>query len=363
MKKLIFASVAVAVAGAVALSSCSKKSGWSVEGEVAGLSSTPLVVEGFNNGLWYVIDSVSTDKGQFKYQAEEAVAYPEIMRLGLGGKYIYFPIDSIDNISIYTDSANFDTKYQLGGNLQARTIQSLDSVLNASIAERGAALTLADKALKHGLFTIAYEDPSILSVYYLINKTVDGKPLYDMANAADLRLYGAVAQRFANERPDDPRGEYMSAAYRKARGAGNATQLEATEVSIIDIERADYKGEKHSLADVASKGNVVVLSFTAYGMENSPAYTAILNSVYDKYHKNGLEIYQIAFDEDETTWKQTARNLPWIAVWNSTTDSKQPLIDYNVGALPMTYVIDRQGNLVARVTDPNDIEKEVGKRM
>lgn len=363
MKKTYIAAAAIALS-AVMLTSCEKHAGWSISGEIAGAGERTLLIEGFNNGIWYVVDSVKTKDGEFKYNADAPADYPEVMRLGMDGQYIYFPVDSVDHISLIADTADFATSYRLDGTLQARNIQTIDSIINNSVAQRGVLTTVGDTDLKHQLFSTAFNDPSVMSVYYLINKTVCGHAMYDIANPADIRLYGAVAQRFNTERPNDPRTKYLTNLYKRARmasGQVEGTPLVANELSIIDITRSDYKGKSHSLADIASKGGVTVLSFTAYNMESSPAYNVILNSVYEKYRSQGLEIYQIAFDGDETSWSQTARNLPWIAVWNSTTDSSQPLVDYNVGALPMTFIINREGSIAARVVDPTQLESEIKK--
>ena len=111
----------------------------------------------------------------------------------------------------------------------------------------------------------------------------------------------------------------------------------------------------------AEKGKFIVLSFTAYGADTSVPYNAILNDIYTRYHDRGLEIFQIAFDSDEQTWKTVARNLPWITVWNSPADGASALVSYNVGAFPATFLIDRSGVIAARVTNPDDLAKEVAK--
>lgn len=360
MKKVYLAALA---ALALALGSCDRHAGWSISGDVAGAGDNTLVVEGFNNGSWYVVDSVKAKDGAFSYEAQAPAEYPEIMRLGYKGRYIYFPIDSIDRLSILADTANFDTDYRIDGSAEARGIRAIDSVLNASVAERGARMTVSDKQLKQELFSRAYDDPKVMSVYYLINKTIGQYPLFDLGNQADLRLYGAVAQRFSNELPDDPRTQYLVANYKRAKAAqSEPTVLDATEVNLFDITRADENGKEQSLTDVASKNHVVVLSFTGYALESSPSYTALLNKVYEKYHAQGLEIYQLSFDGDEADWRQNAKNMPWITVWNTTTGGDRPLNDYNVGALPMSFIIV-DGTLTERVINPTDLEKTVAKYM
>lgn len=347
-------------AAALAIASCAHHPhGWSVAGEINGEGDYTLALEGFNNGLWYVVDSLRTKNGSFGYESESAAPYPEIMRLALGDQYIYFPVDSVDKITIFANADDFSKNYRLDGSLQARTIKSIDSLINVSVEERGAEVTATDRSLKNELFSRAFEAPSVMPLYYLINKSVGNTSLFDPADPADIRYFGAVAQRFAIERPDDPRGVLLAEVFKRARSASNptVTELSVPETSIIDIVRTDAKGKSQSLAEMASKGDVVLLSFTAYSLEASPAYNVLLNSLYDKYHSRGLQIYQIAFDGDEAFWRENVKNLPWTAVWNSTTDGNDALVSYNVGALPMTFIIDRSGSIAARVEEPAQLEK------
>lgn len=363
MKKLTILTLALAAAAGI-FTSCEKHNAWSVSGDIAGAGDGTLVVEAFNNGRWYVVDSVKAKDGHFNYTAAAPAEYPEVMRLGLEGRFIYFPVDSVDRVIVKADASSFDSGYTLSGTPQACSLQALDSIINASVASRGAEATVNDGELKHKLFTMAYDAPGVMPLYYLINKTVSDKALFNINNATDRRLFGAVAQRFATQRPDDPRTDYLAAIYRQARlqnGDIVATSLDASEVKLLEIERYDVKGNLRSLADIADKGNVTLLSFTAYGASGSPAYTAILNKVYDKYHDRGLEIYQLGFDADEAVWKENARNMPWITVWNSTTDGDRALRDYNVGALPVTFIIDRTATIRERITDPEELDKAVQK--
>lgn len=357
--------IAAAAGITLMLGACShSNNGWGIDGRLNDGADNTLYIEGFNNGNWYLVDSVKAAGGKFEYRADAPAQYPDIMRLNLNGKYIYFPIDSTDIVTIVTDTIDFDHNYTLDGSVQARTVKSLDSIVSASLAAKGVEATISDEALKRELFNKAFADPSVASVYYLINKSAGGRLLFNLTNANDLRLYGAVAQRFATERPDDPRTKYLAAVFKRARQGQYGTpqhQIEVPETALLEIERADAKGTVHKLSEVAAKGGVTILSFTAYAMESSPAYNALLFKIYDQYKNAGLQIYQIAFDEDETVWRQTAANLPWTAVWNTTTGGNDPLVKYNVGVLPSTFIIDRNGSLAERVSDPSQLEKAVAK--
>ena len=131
------------------------------------------------------------------------------------------------------------------------------------------------------------------------------------------------------------------------------------EIRLPEIALLDKDGKRRSLSEVTDQGKVVVLNFTAYGAEASPAFNLELAKVYDAHKAEGLEIYQVSVDDDEFLWKQAARNLPWITVYNTPKDGAETLLKYNVGQIPATYVINRNGELVERVPDVTKLETTV----
>lgn len=344
----------------MAIASCSGPKGWSVEGTIANPATEKVALEAYNNGLWYNLDSLAVDKnGHFAYNAEEPAHFADIYRLSTPGGAIYFPIDSCDKVIVEADGAHFGTGYKLSGTDMARTIASVDSAVAVGSGDL--------EALRRTLVDFITADTTGLVSYYVVGKAVGGKPLFDPNETFGNRVYGAVAQKFSLVAPDDPRANAVKNAYfagRKALGhlpEGPQTVLEVEETGFIDIENYDDRGNKHSISDLVAQGKVVIVSFTAYTADNSVVYNAILNDVYTKYKDRGVEIFQIAFDDNEQDWKTVARNLPWITVWNSPSDGVTALANYNVGSLPVTFIINRKGEIVARVSDPDKIAGEVAK--
>lgn len=364
MKRLLIPALA-----ALAAACTGGHKGWTIEGAVSGCEGRKMAVEGFNAGRWYVIDSVEIGRGgSFCYEAAAPAAIAEVLRLNLDGRAVYFPVDSLDRLTLTTDSASFGTRYELGGTPAADKIVAIDRMIAESVAARGVDGALADSTLKAGLNDIAINDSTCIAAYYIINKNIGGKPIYDLSRRRDLGIVGAVAQRFADMRPDDPRTKWLTQIYLTARQLNNpaaapALSLQAKESGLIDIVRYDNRGVEQSLARLAEKGGVTLLSFTSYDGEGSPAYNVALAELRTRYGAQGLEIYQIAFDADEVEWKRKADNLPWITVWNSPVDGAEVLMQYNVGALPVTYVIGRDGTIAERVTDPAKLAAAVARAM
>ena len=135
-------------------------------------------------------------------------------------------------------------------------------------------------------------------------------------------------------------------------------KVEKKEVSFLDIELPDVHGENTKLSSVAT-GKVVLINFTAYMSEWSPALNMEFGDLYTRYHDKGLEIYQISLDSDLHFWKNAASNLPWTCVRDPQSVYSQTAALYNVKQLPAIFILDRKGNLVKRVDDVKKLEADI----
>lgn len=349
------------------LSSCSHK-GWGVEGKVNNApEGAKVAVEGFNAGMWYNIDSVEVaPDGSFAYRSEAGSPYPDIYRVSFDGKSIYFPIDSLEVITVTTDATSFDNGYTLAGSDMAEDMMKVDARIAGVVAEKGADAAIADSVLKRDLSNMINDDANGIIGYYIINKTVGDSPLFSTDNRADLRVIGALANKFLTKMPDDPRTKYLCERFLRARMNMNpqpGVEIRANETGLLDIELYDAKGVKRKLSDLADNSGVTVLSFTSYQIEPSLAYNAELKRMQDMFAAHNLNIYQVSVDDDEVQWRTVASNLPWTAVWYNNADGGALLNMYNVGVVPMTYIIDSNGDLVERVIDPADLESSIRKHL
>ena len=74
----------------------------------------------------------------------------------------------------------------------------------------------------------------------------------------------------------------------------------------------------------------------------------LLRSIYNDYHRKGLEIYQVSLDPDPERWKSVVRfeEIPWISVREP--DPANPIYArlMNITSLPSNLLYDPQGNIV-----------------
>lgn len=366
MKKLFHGRMRCAATAATAiiiLAGCSDKK-WHAEGTIAGGADKELVLEAPNGyGGWYPVDTVTVDAdGSFSVKGEPA-GHPEIYRLTLGGESAYFPIDSLESITISADAAAFGSSYTLAGSESAEKMQQVNDAIAKVVKERGEQAVAYDPELKRLLAETILRDPAGITAYYTIFRRVGNTQLFNPEEKTDLRMIGAVANAFAHNRPDDPRTAFLRQLYissRKNNGHFNPSDtIVAQEIRLPELSLPDKDGKRRSLAEETAKGNVMVLNFTAYAAEASPAFNLELAKVYDAHKAEGLEIYQVSVDNDEFLWKQAARNLPWITVYNTPKDGAETLLKYNVARIPAIFVINRKGELVERVPDVTKLETTV----
>ena len=358
MKKILVMMIA-----AVSLTACNGNK-FHVGGTIDGATdSTTLVLELSSNGQWFLVDSVKVGKnGQFSIDAP-APEVPSIYQLRVGGQAICFPVDSLDRLTISAKLATFGTDYTVSGSEHAEQVMKIDKeAMRFSGSKNDAA---AMQAWKDQLSRQIVADPSGIVAYYTINKYIDGKPLYDPMNDSDLRIIGAVANAFNSFRPDDPRTEYLvnllldGQRRRRSLGAPSDT-VYADVASLIDIKLQDYDGKEYSLSKVASENRVVLLDFTAYTTDISPRLNKLLNDIYQSYHSRGLAIYQVSVDQDNVAWREAAKNLPWITVFDPMSINSSTIGAYNVNGIPTTFVI-RNGEIVERVEDATRLKSAVSK--
>lgn len=357
MKKYFY----IAVVALAMLCSCTSNE-FKVDGKVEGATdSVKLVLESSSNGMWFLVDSITPGSDGSFSVSSEAPEFPNIYRLRMGDQAIYFPIDSLDHITINTKMAQYATDFTLSGSEHAEQLMKIDKEVLTLAG--GKATPEQMKAFKDKMAKEIIADPAGIVAYYIINKYVDDKPLFDPLDDQDLRIIGAVSNSFNTFRPNDPRTSYLVNILlegQQRRRVANAPvdTIQARETSLIDITLDDYKGKSHQLSKVAASNKVVLLNFTIYQSDFSPMFNKLLNDIYSANKSKGLEIYQISVDPDNVAWLQAARNLPWITVYDPNGEQSVNVGAYAVMGVPTTFII-KNGEIVERVEDANILKTAV----
>ncbi|MDD4661421.1 MAG: DUF4369 domain-containing protein, partial [Massilibacteroides sp.] len=349
------------------LTACSDSSNFTIKGVISGGDKQMLYLENVGISSVLILDSVKlSQSGKFKFKSSKP-EYPEFYRLRLDNQLINFAIDSTEVVSLIADAETFATSYSIEGSENCKAIKNitlaqLDANLEISKYRKEyetneindttyqnkvlkAAETYKEVARKY-----IYSAPMSTVAYFALFQQIDGLLFFDLYDKNDSKAYSAVATSYDHYYPGSARSKHLHnlalQSIKVIRGQRPISfdDIKTEEVSYIDIELPDLKGEIIKLTSVAS-GSPVIVNFTAYQTEWSPSLNLALGGLYEKYNPKGLKIYQISLDTDAHFWMNVASKLPWICVRDPQSVYSQIAALYNVKQLPALFILDKKGNL------------------
>lgn len=367
---------------ALGLASCGEKK-FKIEGQVENAKDSLLYLESIGLEGPVAIDSVRLDDdGDFSFSAKQTEA-PEFYRLRIGAQIINLAIDSTETVTVKAQMPDMADHYTVEGSAECERIRQLAfmqmDLQNKAIALQNnpglnsqivsdSILKMVDAYKSKVKNDYIFKDPKAASSYFALFQTLGNYLIFNPRNNRDdIRVFAAVATSWDTFYPGSVRGENLhniALTGMKNERIVDAEQQEAqidekkiTTAGLIDISLQDNKGQMRSLSGL--KGKVVMLDFHVFGTKESPRRILMLRELYNKYHAQGFEIYQVALDADEHFWKQQTASLPWICVRDESGINSQRLTVYNVTSLPEYFLIDRDNNLVSRSSQVKNLDEAI----
>lgn len=320
-----------------------------IEGEVEGASGQMIVLEKPDfSGQWLPLDSIRLNSsGKFSIKAPRPGS-PDVYRLELDGRYVYFPVDSVGSLELASTLAGFGVDYTLSGTEDAEAFSSFDADLRRHLPYAQNADSA--RSFKRRVYGKYLQDArGGLLAYHIMTRTLpDGTPLYDLSDPTDSKYLAAVATAYAQYRPNDSHAALLKSRAEEAmryhnRRTGRHAELSARQIDFPEISLPNEKGEPTSLSSIAGKGNKTLLVFASLTDPDAPARNRELLGKANA----GWTIYQVSFDTDQYGWREAASNLPWTTVNDPGAVSDAAAL-WNVTALPSYFTIDASGNLYDR---------------
>lgn len=353
------AGSALILASSLLFAACGEPS-FKIKGEIEGADKQSILLEKSDfYGRWIIVDSTRTSSSGSFSISRPAPAAPEIFRLDIDNRYIYLPVDSVETLTVSSSLKDFGSVYTVTGSEKAealtrfeKEVQALPSNISADSLE----------SFKRGIFSKYMKDAqgSIVS-YYILTKVKDNKPLFDPD--ADFKYFAAVATGFKAMRPNDPHTallEQTSVNAIKKRNADNGLklQIEAEELAILDIDLPDENGKNRKLSEFVGNGKPTVVMFTLLTHPDAPSTNLELSKIYNRFGGN-VNFYQVSLDPDQYAWRDAAKNLPWITVFDADGEYSKAARSYNVSDIPAYYIYNRSGELAARAESIEDLSKKL----
>lgn len=375
---------AVILATAMMTTACNNNK-FTVEGQITNAKDSTLYFENVGLEGINILDSVKLgDSGDFSFR-EAATTAPEFYRIRISDQIINVSIDSTETVQIKAEYPGMAANYTVSGSENCEKIKELAlkqialqsqviavqknyplgvDVINDSIQK------LIDAYKEDVKHQYIFKEPNKSYAYFALFQTLGNWLIFNPRTSKDdIKAFAAVATSWDTYYPHAERGQNLHniaiEGMRNQRivdAQNQDLQVEASKVKesgVLDIALPDNHGQMRHLTDL--KGKIVLLDFHIFALEDSPARILMLRELYNKYHAQGLEIYQVSLDSDEHFWKQQTAALPWISVRDADGINSQRLVLYNVQAVPDYFIIDRGNNIVKRAALVKDIEVEIKK--
>ncbi len=372
------------IAAVMAISSCNEKK-FQVTGNITDAKDSILYFEHMSLNGPVTTDSVKlTGDGLFSFSGKDE-GTPEFYRLRIAGQIINIAVDSTETIEVNASYPTMASGYDVKGSYDCSKIKELALMqmqLQRNVNAIAADPTLNVQAVTDSINKVVaaykykvkndyiFKEPMKAYAYFALFQTINmgyqTMLIFNPRNSEDdVKVFAAVATSWDTFYPKAERGANLHNI--ALEGMKNVRIIRSEQAKrldpkvidtsgIIEIALKDNKGIVRRLSDL--KGKVVLLDFHLFSADGSADRIMMLRDIYNKYHKLGLEIYQVSVDTDEHFWKTQTAALPWISV-RVDDNSASVLNNYNVQAVPTFFLLNKNVNVVKRDAQIKDIDAEI----
>ena len=381
-KTLSALAVSLMMLGAV---SCSNKK-FEVSGNITDAKDSLLYFENMSLNGAVVVDSTKLDAdGNFSF-AVDAPSAPEFYRLRIAGQIINVAADSTEHVTIKAAYPTMASQYEVSGSDECSKIKELaigQMALQASINNIVRNTNLNDDVMRDSIRVILaqykegvknnyiFKEPMKAYAYFALFQTIalgyeNALVFNPRSNEDDVKVFAAVATSWDTYYPKAERGLNLhniaieglkNIRIMKAEQQQTVDPSKVEYTGVIDIALPDNKGNIRKLSSL--KGKVVMLDFHLFATKESTTRIMQLRELYNKYHAQGFEIYQVSIDPDEHFWKTSVAALPWICVHSDDGLNAAELGMYNVRDIPTYFLIDKNNVLQKRDVQIKYIDAEI----
>ncbi|MDA0194834.1 MAG: TlpA disulfide reductase family protein [Bacteroidetes bacterium] len=199
-----------------------------------------------------------------------------------------------------------------------------------------------DKKLKTRIWEMGTSITAILSISFLNNQD-------DIYTFLD-----SLAQRFNNELPASKFTKQL---------VSQVDQMSKLAIGAIapEIELPDPEGNPITLSSL--RGKHVLIDFWAGWCKPCRVENPNVLRMYNVYHDKGFEIFGVSLDRTRQQWISAIQQdgLIWKHGSDLTYFQSQAAQEYQIAAIPATYLVDPDGRIIAKNLRGPSLESKLGE--
>ena len=376
MNKLIL----VAAALLMALSSC-QSTKVKISGRFVGAEADMVYLEQASMLDQRIIDSIKlSEDGNFMLKLDKVSSTPSLYHIVYDGNRIPLLLQGGDNVTV-SSAGNALRNYTVEGSEESEILYDFnhsyvesvislneimskltaDDLSDAERQELAVKYTKLKNDIKQKQLRFIIENKSRIAAVYALYQRLPGDANLFNGNS-DVIYYRTVAEAIAESYPESLYLPLLrSQIARMDAQISLLSQVKTT--NFPEITMPDMYGKEHSLSTY--EGKLILLHFWSAEVGNSNSFNADLKRVYEKYHDQGLEIFQVAIDTSKALWINTVQEqeLPWVTVCDLQGQASPVVGAYNVRALPSNYLISRDGNIMGKDLMGDKLEQAIKKNI
>ena len=370
----------VAAALLMALSSC-QSTKVKISGRFVGSEADMVYLEQTSALNQMLIDSVKlSEDGNFMLNLDKVSATPSLYHIVYEGNRIPLLLQGGDHITV-SSAGNALRNYTVEGSEESELLHEFNhSYVEGVIAlnELMSRLTADDLSdderqklaveytkqkneIKQNQLRFIIENKDRIAAVYALYQRLPGDVNLFNGNS-DVIYYRTVAEAIAESYPESLYLPLLRSQI--ARMDAQISLLSQVKtMNFPEISMPDMYGNEQKLS--ALEGKIILLHFWSAAVGNSNSFNADLKKVYEKYHDQGLEIFQVAVDTSKALWINTVQDqqLPWISVCDLLGEASPVVGAYNVSSLPSNYLISRDGNILGKDLMGEQLEQAIKKNI
>lgn len=355
--------VALVVLAAVAMVGC-RNNEVKISGRFVGLNSKMVYLEQMSAAGQSIIDSVAlSNDGAYLFTIKEVEPTPSLYNVIYGGERIPLLVSRGEKIELNAIGSAL-ANYTVSGSYESELLRKFNKsyienqlALNKIILgyhkatpeqrkELSESYNAVYRALKREQITFIIENKGYIASVYALYQRLPGEQ-YLSSVESDRVYYSTVADAVNERYPSSP---YMLTLSNDiARMEARISLMNSIETRTYpELEGKDMYGNEVALSSL--EGNIVLVDFWSAESGSSNAFNAELKEIYAKYESEGFRVYQVSADLSKAVWVTAVQEqrLPWISVCDFRGEASPMLHAYNVRKLPSNFLIDRNGNIIAK---------------